>query len=193
MLETKKIALCYQCKSCLCRGWNVRNWLCGTKANCVCTTDKMLEVSFVVLSQIMFVSQMECQKLALWNQAKLCLCRMQNVRNWLCGTKPIHVCSADGILKNGFEVPSQITFVSRMECSKLVLRTKPNHVCVMDQMLDGGFVAKACSLKPGPSLLYPKAQACDMPQPQQGEFEINKDSYGRRCQTKFGLNEPNEK
>jgi len=41
MLDTKKLALCHQDKSCLCRGRNVRRWLCATKANYNCATDRM--------------------------------------------------------------------------------------------------------------------------------------------------------
>jgi hypothetical protein len=58
MLETKKVALCHQGKSCLCRGRNVRRWLCASKANYDCTTDETLEGDFVLPRQIMFVPRM---------------------------------------------------------------------------------------------------------------------------------------
>ena len=47
MLETKKVALCYQGNSCLYRGRYVRRWHYGTKTNRVVATDRMLDGSFV--------------------------------------------------------------------------------------------------------------------------------------------------
>ena len=76
--ECWKLALCYQDKLYLCRGrmlkvefvdqaklclfhgQNISSWICGTKPNHVYVADEMLEIGFVVLSQIMFVSRMEC-------------------------------------------------------------------------------------------------------------------------------------
>jgi hypothetical protein len=60
MLETKKVALCDQGKSCLCRGRNVRKRLWATKANYECTTDGILEGGFVLPRQIMIVPRTEC-------------------------------------------------------------------------------------------------------------------------------------
>jgi hypothetical protein len=60
MLETKSVALCYQGKSCLCHGQNVKKWLYGTKANHVCVADGILEGRVVVPRQIMLMARTQC-------------------------------------------------------------------------------------------------------------------------------------
>ena len=79
MLEINNKVLCYQSKSCLCRRWDVRSWLWGTKPSHVCPANKMF-------------------------------------RSWLCSTKPHCVCRVDGMLKVGFVILSQIMFVAEKEC-----------------------------------------------------------------------------
>ena len=95
--ECWNVALCYKNKSCLFRGQTIRNWLCGTKPNHIFAVDGMLKVSFA-------------------DQTKSCLSCGQNVRSWICDTKPNHVCAMERMLEVGLVVPSQIIFVSRMEC-----------------------------------------------------------------------------
>ena len=53
MLETKKVALFYQGKSCLCHGWYVRLWSCDTKAHHVSAACQMLGSCLVVQRQIL--------------------------------------------------------------------------------------------------------------------------------------------
>ena len=91
MLETKKVALCHQCKSCLCRGWNVRRWLCATKANNDRTTDKRLEGGFVSPRQIMFVPWMVCKIMVLRYQGKSCFNCGPNFIKLSWGAKTKHV------------------------------------------------------------------------------------------------------
>jgi hypothetical protein len=105
MLETKKVTLFYQGKSCLCRGWNVRRWLWATMANYDCTTDGMLECGFVLPRKITIVPWTECKKVVLCYRGKLRLCRGQNVRRWLCITKANRVCPADGMQDYGLAIP----------------------------------------------------------------------------------------
>ena len=57
--ECWKVALYYQAKSYFTRGQNISIWLCGTKPNRVYAVNEMLEVGFVILSQIVFVPRRE--------------------------------------------------------------------------------------------------------------------------------------
>jgi hypothetical protein len=110
MLETKKVALCHQGKSCLCRGWIVRRWFCATKtnydcaadgmleggfcatkANYDCTTDGTLEDGFVLSRQVMFVPRMVCKIMVLQHLGKSYFGRGPNVRKLPWGTKTNHV------------------------------------------------------------------------------------------------------
>jgi hypothetical protein len=91
MLETKKVALCHQDKSCLCRGRNVRRWLWATKANYDCTTDETLEGGFVLLRQIMFVPRMACKIMVLQYLGKSYFGGGPNVGKLSWGAKTNHV------------------------------------------------------------------------------------------------------
>ena len=66
------MALCFQGKSCSCREWNVRRWLCATKTNNDFVADRMLEGGFVI-------------------PGKYCFSYMLNVGKLPCGTKTNHV------------------------------------------------------------------------------------------------------
>jgi hypothetical protein len=91
MLETKKVALFHQGKSCLCCGQNVRKWLCATKANYDCAADGMLEGGFGLQRQIMFVPRMVCKIMVLRYLGKSRFGRGPNVRKLSWGAKTNHV------------------------------------------------------------------------------------------------------
>jgi hypothetical protein len=102
MLETKKGALCHQGKSCLCRGRNVRRWLCATKENYDCTTDRTLEGGFVSPRQIMYVPQIVCKIMVLQYLGRSYFGRGPNVRKLPWGTKTNHVVAVNWMLDIGF-------------------------------------------------------------------------------------------
>jgi hypothetical protein len=54
-MECQKVALYYQGKSCLCRGWYIGLWSCDTKANHVSAVGQMLEGCLGVQRQIMLL------------------------------------------------------------------------------------------------------------------------------------------
>jgi hypothetical protein len=95
MLETKKVALYHQGKSCLCHGRNVRRWLWATKANYDCTTEGMLKSGFGLPRQIMFVPRMVCKIMVLQYQGKSCFGCKPNVRKLAWCTKTNHVAATN--------------------------------------------------------------------------------------------------
>jgi len=60
MLETEKVAICHQTKSCLCRKWYARRWICSTKAIYVCAIGRMVRSCLVVQKQIILLPPIEC-------------------------------------------------------------------------------------------------------------------------------------
>ena len=66
-------------------GPTVRNWICGSKPKYVCAVGGMLDVGFMVLSQIIFGAADGMLKVGFVDLAKSYCCRGPNVKRWLCG------------------------------------------------------------------------------------------------------------
>jgi hypothetical protein len=102
MLDTRKVVLCHQGKSCLCRGRNVRRWFCATKANYDCAADGMLEGGFVSPRQIVFVPRMVCKIMVFRYQGKSYFGRGPNVRKLPWDAKTNRIIAVNWMFDVGF-------------------------------------------------------------------------------------------
>ena len=73
-------------------------------------------------------------------ESKSCLFHGQTIKNWLCGTKPNHICATNGMLKVGFADQTKSCLSCGQNVRSWICGTKPNHVCAVGGMLEVGFV-----------------------------------------------------